>query len=179
MNLEIIVLDIETTALRSSQGHIVEIGVVLLNLDTLQITPLMNEIIKETTELDRDAWIFNNSSLNYETVLEKGKSIEEVREKLQTLFDQYPAAAYNCSFDFGWLRSRGFRIERTLPDPMILMTDICQIENYYGYKWPSCQESLDYWNINETEPHRAAGDAALEARIIVELYKSKQYPIPN
>ena len=48
---EIIVLDIETTSKYASQGNIVEIGVVLLNLETAQITPLMNEIIKENERI--------------------------------------------------------------------------------------------------------------------------------
>lgn len=176
--MKIAIIDIETTSKYLNCGHIVEIGICELNIMTGQATPLFNSIIKEVENFDSHAWIFQNSTLKPEEVISQGKSLEEVRTQLQTIFDTYICLAYNSPFDFGWLRSRNFTILHTFNDPMFIMQDILKIENQYGYdeyKWPSVQECLNFLHINIREPHRALDDAMLEAKIIWYLFQQGIY----
>ena len=96
------------------------------------------------------------------------------KEKVQEIFDKYPATAYNKKFDFDFLRDRGLVI-RDLPCPMILATDICKIPhaNGYGNKWPKVQEAWDFFfpDTGYIEKHRGANDAEHEALIVHELHK--------
>jgi DNA polymerase III alpha subunit (gram-positive type) len=176
--LKILVLDIETTALHSSDGNIVEIGAVFLNTENGKVEKAFHSLILEESEFDENAWIFENSDLTPELVKKEGKKLDEIRQELQELLDKYPTTAYNSQFDFGWLESRDFTIKEQLADPMGIATDILQIRNYYGYKWPSVQECLKYWNINEIEPHRAYDDSRLEAQIVYKLIQLGKFPLP-
>lgn len=175
--MKILVIDIETTALYASKGNIVEIGGVELELETGKLGFSFNFIINEG-KFDERAWIFQNSSLTKEAV-KKGHKLEDIRAELQSYFDNYQyIVAYNQSFDFGWLQSRNFKLKYTCLDPMLIATDLLQIEHeYYGHKYPKVEECLDYFEIDESEPHRASEDAKLEARIIHELYKRNLYKI--
>ncbi|MHA1340001.1 MAG: 3'-5' exonuclease [Promethearchaeota archaeon] len=175
---EIAVLDIETTALYPSDGMIVEIGICKLDIDTGNIEKLFNKIVREDRPIDCNAWIFKNSDLSVEEV-EKAEMLnsKNIRKEIQDILDKYPATAYNKGFDFGWLKSRGFNIKE-LPCPMLVAKDILKIRfendySYNDYKWPSVQESWDYFfpNSNYIEKHRAYDDAEHEAMIVYELYK--------
>lgn len=177
--MKIAVIDIETTALKPTLGHIVEIGVVELDTTTGSMKMLFDKLIKESDNIDSTAWIFGHSTLTANDVMSHGVSIESVRAELQHIFDSYNCVAYNYRFDFDWLRNRNFKIEKVAQDPMFLMTEICKLPGKNGFKWPTVQECLNYFKIRETEPHRAGGDVLLEARIIWEMIKSNQYPIDS
>jgi len=178
MKMKILVLDIETAGLNPTEP-IVEIGAVLVDTDILSVEPVFHELINETNKkIDPHAWIFEHSTLKYDEIQKEGKDLEDLRQSLQLLFDSYPATAFNRAFDFSFLRARGFKIENVAPDPMFIAKDILNIHHsYYGKKWPKVQECLDYFKINEKEPHRALGDVIQEGRIIVELIKLKKYPL--
>ncbi len=168
--MKILVMDIETTAIAPSEGEIVEIGGVLLDTRTGIIEPAVNMIIKPQGEFDHNAWIFQNSDLTPKMVM-NGVDISVATEILNSLIGRYSTTAYNGQFDFGWLAKYGIVPKIILPDdPMYAAMYLLKIPGRYGkYKWPSVQECLDYFNIQETEPHRAAKDAELEAKIIVNL----------
>lgn len=192
MSKKILILDIETTGFLKSNGKIVEIGIVSLNIENGEITPIFNEIIKEphyNVYKSANSWIFNNSTLTPSAV-SAGKSLESVRVELQRLFnsDEYLGiTAYNKVFDFGFLQDRQFTFKNILDCPMILCTKICQIPhkiNTYskqrkGYKWPSVEEAYKYFFPNEAdkyvEEHRGLADAKDEAKIVYELIKLGEY----
>lgn len=92
----------------------------------------------------------------------------------QEIFDKYPATAYNKSFDFGFLRDRGLKIN-DLPCPMMLSTGICKIPfaNGSGTKWPTVEEAWGFFfpGVDYSEKHRGTHDAEHEALIVHELYK--------
>lgn len=176
--MELLVLDIETDGLDSKRNSIVEIGVVILDTNTGIIGKVLHCIVNEEHELDESAWIFGHSTLTYKMVKEEGFSLNVIRSQLQTLLKKYPSIAYNCKFDFSFLKERGFDIPKVAPDPMFLMTDVLKIKNSRGgYKWPTVQECLNYFGIKEAEPHRAQEDAVLEARIIFEMIKKGIYKL--
>ncbi|MFH0808709.1 MAG: single-stranded-DNA-specific exonuclease RecJ [archaeon] len=170
--MKIAVVDIETTGFLNKGGLIVEVGIILLDLETGGTECLYNELIKEEGfgEEHRDSWIFDNSDLMYEEVM--GANPLD-KEKIQKIFNEYPATAFNKAFDFDFLRSRDLVIS-DLPCPMLLATDICKItsKNGYGNKWPKVQEAWDFFfpNTDYIETHRGADDAEHEALIVYELY---------
>jgi DNA polymerase III epsilon subunit-like protein len=177
--MPILILDIETDGLEPRLDSIVEIGAVLLDTTTFTITTVMDKIIKEKkAELQEGAWIFGHSTLTYKDVLEKGVDLDSIREEFQKLLDQYPTIAYNGpKFDFMFLKAKGFTIKKPAPDPMFIMTDVLKIRGPRGYKWPTVQECLNHFGIKEQEPHRACGDAFLEARIVAEMVKLGYYDL--
>lgn len=171
-----IVVDIETTGFNPMKDSIVEIGIVKLDLDTGEREIIYDEIIKEQgiTIEQKDSWIFKNTELKFEDVI-NGKPIAEEREKLQEIFDKYPATAYNKRFDFDFLKARNFKIKE-LPCPMLISTNICKIDNGGRYKWPKFQEAWDHIiNKEYKEIHRGADDALHEAELVYELYKQGNF----
>lgn len=174
---KVAVIDLETTGLDPINDLIIEIGIVELNLKTCETKTLFNSYIKEPPfgEKHRDSWIFNNSDINFEDI-QNAPPFEEFKEILNNIFDNYSTTAYNKSFDLGFLKARGIKIQKELSCIMRTATNICKIpfpNGGRGYKWPKCQEAWDFFfpNSEYIEKHRAADDAAHEAKILFELYK--------
>ncbi|MCT4644156.1 MAG: 3'-5' exonuclease [Carboxylicivirga sp.] len=179
MSNQILVVDIETTGFLKQGGKIVEIGMVLLDLSNGSVTSVYDSLVKEPG-LDSSharapyGWIFSNSDLEFAEVME-APGLEDQREAIQELFDQYSATAFNKAFDFDFLRDRGFEIS-DLDCPMKLATPICKLPKYNGYggyKWPKVEEAWDHFfgNTGYIEAHRGLDDAKHEALIVYELYK--------
>lgn len=168
---KIAIVDIETDGL-DPKNNIVEIGIYELDLKTGKTRILFDSVVKDLGVIDCDAWIFKNSDLTVEEVL-AAPDLNCFKFALQRIFDTYYITAYNTQFDFGFLESRYLRIPHKLDDPMLVATDICKIENYYGYKWPKFEEAYDHYFPDESmdTPHRAAKGAELEAKLVYEMYK--------
>ena len=71
---------------------------------------------------------------------------------------------------------RNFEIPQKYWDPMIILTDYLKIpfpSGGVGYKWPSFQEALEYFNPGKTlgQGHRAIYDAKIAAEIIFQAVK--------
>lgn len=177
---KIAVVDIETTGLSAYNDKIIEIGITELDLLTGETKSLFNHLVKEEGfgEQHRESWIFENSNLTYEEVLQ-APSLKEFLPELQKIFQKYYCTAYNKQFDFGFLIQRGLKIEFQLPCPMIEATDILKIENYYGWKWPSVQEAWDFFfpNSDYEEEHRGYDDAKHEAQIVFKMHQLGHFPI--
>jgi DNA polymerase-3 subunit epsilon len=186
---EIIVVDIETTGLSPQHDYIIEIGICKLNLDSGKITKLFDKVVRErgVSQSDRNAWIFQNSNLKFEEVI-NAPLLDRFIPELQDIFDKFPATAYNKRFDFSFLRMSGISIDNELPCPMITATPIMKLErkNQYGniynnyefqYKYPNVEEAWHYYipNVHYIELHRAYDDAVHEARILFEMYKKEDY----
>ena len=167
--MDLLIIDCETGG-KTIYDPLFEVAGATLNPVTGDIEEAFDYIIKNAN-FDENAWIFSNSDLTPELV-RNGFELENIRWTIQALFDTMPVAAYNSQFDFGVLENLKFRIPHKLPDPMLISTNILRLPGKYGnYKWPKVTECLDYFHIHENEPHRAAADAKLEARIIYELIK--------
>ncbi|MFA8299561.1 MAG: 3'-5' exonuclease [Hyphomicrobiales bacterium] len=184
MSQEILIVDIETTGFLAQGGKIVEIGIVKLNLNNGEITPVYNSLIKEdgfnlSHTYGRFGWIFKNSDLSYDDVC-CAPSLESQRVELQSLFSTYKATAYNKSFDFGYLRDRGFSINE-LECPMRIATPILDLRCKNGRrgKFPKVEEAWDYFfgNTGYIEAHRGLDDAQHEAMIVYELYKMGEFAV--
>lgn len=175
--MKILVIDIETTAIKPEDGEIVEFGGVLLDSQTGNIEKVLDLIIRPKGNFDHNAWIFHNSDLTPEAV-RNGYPIDFLDNLLKLKYAQYPTVAYNGRFDFGWLAKYSIVPEIILPDdPMYAAMKLIKIpmrlkNGQIKDKFPSVQECLEYFGINEQEPHRAAKDAELEAQIIMCLIET-------
>ena len=168
---EIAVVDIETTGFKEKHDCIVEVGIVSLNLETGKIKDVYDELVREAkfSVEHYESWIFKNSNLEFEDVLNADPL--DTR-KLQRILTDFYATAWNSSFDFGFLKSRGLKLSE-LPCPMKQSKDYFELPGSHGYKYASVQEA---WNIlfpgnDYVEKHRGFDDAAHEAKIIHELRK--------
>jgi DNA polymerase III epsilon subunit-like protein len=180
--MKILVIDIETTGFMNQGGSIVEVGMVELNLTSGAITTVFESLCREAILSARHreepmGWIFRNSSLTVEMV-RQAPPMEELLPRIQEVINRYPlgATAYNRSFDFDFLESRGLHIPVKLPCPMLLATPICKLPPKFPgkgeYKWPSVEEAWNHLfpSISYVEKHRGADDARHEAKIILALY---------
>ena len=170
--MKILVIDIETTGLCPVNDFIVEIAAVSLNTRTGRIKEKFHSLIKEHPIIPADSWIFENSDLKHEDVINFGSSIEEIRKDLQKLFNKFSCTSYNQAFDFGFLSDRHFYFENKTGDPMLILTNVLKIDSgFENFKWPSVQEALNFFNMDIIEPHRALEDAKIEAKLIFKLIK--------
>ncbi len=175
---KIIIIDIETTGFNPGNDLITEIGIVELNLETGEINPIYEELVKEEgfNESHENSWIFQNSDLKHVDVM-KAEPLD--KERLQIIFDRYPATAYNKKFDFDFLRSRGLEIKE-LPCPMLICIQICKINSSRGgFKWPNFQEAHDFFfpDAGYKETHRGSDDALNEARVVFKLYEMGEFKV--
>ena len=178
--MKILIIDIETTGFLQKGGKIVEIGIVELNLENGERKILFDEVCHEigiTKHEVEDAWIIENSSLTVEDV-RNSRNLDLMRDEIQNIINDYPegATAYNNTFDFGFLKNRGFTFPKELPCPMKLSTDICKIPNrtrHGCFKWPKVEEAYDYFfpDNDYKEQHRGADDAFHEAEIVYKLFQ--------
>ena len=180
---KVAVIDIETTGLDPIRDLILEIGIVELSLKTGKTKILFDSFVKEPKfgEEHRDSWIFNNSDLKFEDI-ENAPLFDNLKMKINEIFNQYPITAFNKSFDLGFLKVREIIVPIELPCIMLTTTNICRIPFPTGgrrYKWPKCQEAWDFFfpNSDYIEKHRAADDAIHEAKILFELYTHGLFPI--
>lgn len=176
--MKIIVLDIETTGFNNIIDAIVEIGMVLVDTDTKEITTIFNEIVKDSRfdEIKhKNSWIFNNSTLTVDDVI-NATPLEDFRDVIQGWFDKYPLSAFNMKFDTGFMASHGFKFKQTK----------CLMESSKPYninkdrrgnqKTPSVPEIYDQFfpDENYDEEHRGCDDAYHEAKILLKLVELKQ-----
>lgn len=167
--------------MKPSNGLIIEVGIVELDLISGATRILFDSLVKESPfgDIHRDAWIFNNSDLKFEDV-EDAPVLDKVRDEIQEILNQFSLTAYNNAFDFGFMESRGFTIKKDLPDIMAVAKNTCKIMYAKGgYKNPKMQEAWDnlFPNTNYREAHRAVDDAIHEAKILFEMYKRGEYKI--
>jgi len=130
-------------------------------------------------DMHRNSWIFNNSDLKFEDI-EDAPSLNNVKNIIQEILDNYSLTAYNTSFDFGFMESRGFVIKKDIPDIMTVAKEACKImRSRGGYKIPKMQEAWDnlFPNTNYIEKHRAVDDAIHEAKMLFEMYKRGDYKV--
>ena len=192
MGTRILIIDIETTGLQPQTGHIAEIGLVELDLSTGEKKILLDRVVHEkgmTKQEVENSWIVKNGYMTMEEI-RTAPNLATIRGEIQFIIDGYPngATAFNKAFDFGFLQSRGFLFPRILDCPMILSTDVCQLEPtekmkkykpYLKYKTPNVMEAYKHFfpNSKYVELHRGADDAFHEADIVLALYKEGKFTV--
>ncbi|WP_462280917.1 3'-5' exonuclease [Salinivirga cyanobacteriivorans] len=175
------IVDIETTGFLNQGGKIVEVGIVELDITNGNKKVLFDSVVKENGFNEMHSrypmgWIFQNSDLTFDQVLE-APDFDDMKAEIQNIFDSFftGITAFNKAFDFGFLKSRGLRIAE-LPCIMETATPVLNLPpkgNRKGPKYPNVEEAYHFLTGNTAfiESHRAADDAMHEAEIAFELYK--------
>ncbi len=167
-----------------------EIGIAVLETITGKVKVVYDQVLShppEKIEPHRNAWIFKNSSLSYEEVV-NGKPVTEAANEIRTILQGRKMAIYNVAFDFErFLKwppyNLGEVIAGILPCIMVTATNVCKIRSrFYGYKWPTLEEARrkllpDIQLPKNFNPHRAASDAYLSALVLHQLIQLGQYNI--
>lgn len=179
--MKILIIDIETTGFQNQGGKIVEVGIVALDLDTGEKEIVFDSVVHErpiTRKEVESSWIVQNKYMTVEEI-QTSEMLHNKLSEIQRIINSHPhgATAFNRSFDFDFLKSRGVTFPKELPCPMLLSTDICKLPNkngYSSYKWPKVEEAYNhFFPSNEyVELHRGADDAFHEADIVYYLYKN-------
>ena len=177
--MKILVIDIETTGFINSGGKIVEVGIVSLDLTNGNREIIFSSLVHEhpiTLEEVQKSWIVQSGYITVEEIRTSPMLSEKLAE-IQAIISahEHGATAFNRSFDFDFLESRGIKFPKKLPCPMLLSTPICKCpnKNRAGYKWPKVEEAYKFFfpESNYDELHRGADDALHEAEIVYELHK--------
>ncbi len=181
--MDVGVIDIETTGLNPRYDYIVEVGICKIDLGTGEVSPLLDTLVCEEgfkRDGDPNGWIFENSDLSYDEVLE-APPWDNVCPKIRGILETYPVTAFNKDFDLGFLQHRGIYPRNVLPCIMKTATPICRIPHPYfgGYKWPKAEEAWDYFfpHLGYVEAHRAYDDCVHEALILQEMHNRGYFPI--
>lgn len=182
---EIYVIDTETSNTgwkdgRPKDGHIVEIGVAVVNLESRTVKPLYGYIVRDETA-DKDAWVFKNTSLSYDEVM-NGHESSEVAKMLGNKLAGEQVTAFNEAFDH-------YMIEQDMPyindcvhwtnDIMIEAAKVAEIPRKHagGDCYPRAEAAYNYLcpedpcRLNGHELHRAVYDAEMEGHILLALYE--------
>jgi len=175
---KILVLDLETTDLKSSIGDIVEIGAVLLDAEGT-IVKAIDVVIRPTRPVDkwRNCWCLRNTSLTVEDVL-AGQTLEEIRDPVQGFLSAYPVVSYNRDFDTDYLVHNGFEVRQRVACPMVIATNIMKLPGGYGkYRWPKFQAAWEYFFPDDDyrPAHRAFDDAWHVAQLVYKLKELGYY----
>ena len=189
----ILVLDTETTTTNfrdpncndGPNGHIVEIGIVSLDLRTGNIEDVYHAILKDPNATGNE-WVYQNTDLKFRQPCYDAPDI--VNAELMILLNKEPITAFNQAFDRAML-------ERDFPDAvkwsmwaqdiMLAADAIDDIprkvhDTSTGFRsYPSVQSTLNYLFPGQEiiEKHRALQDARDEARILFELYLRGLYKV--
>jgi len=180
MKDKILIIDIETTGFLNQGGKIVEVGIISLNLETGEKEILFDSLVHErpiTLVEVENSWIVQNGYISVNEI-RNSEWLPKLIPEIQSIIDSYPngATAFNKSFDFDFLKSRGIKFVKELPCPMLLSTNLCKLPNqngYSSYKWPKVEEAWKYFypEIEYVELHRGADDAFHEADIVLAIHK--------
>ena len=119
-NNKVAIIDIETTGLDPKRDLILEIGIVELNLVSGETKILFDSLVKEPTfgEEHRDSWIFNNSDLKFED-FENVPLLDDLKQKIREIFNQYHITAFKKDFDLEFFKAREINVPKELPCIMI------------------------------------------------------------
>ena len=183
MTKDVYVIDTETSTTHWTEGipngHIVEIGVAKVNLEKFTVLPAWKFIVSDPSA-SPSAWIFENTDLTYEEVME-GTNPLIVSKFLEDKLKGKEVTSYNIAFD-------SMMLDRDMPylnncvrwgqDLMIQSARIPEIPRKHAGKdtWPRAEDSYNYLcpkdpcNLHGKEKHRALADAEMEGHILLELF---------
>lgn len=185
MNNTVYVIDTETSNTgwkdgKPKDGHIVEVGIAQVDLDAMSVKQLYGYIIRDETA-DRNAWVFKNTTLDYDEVM-NGHDRSMISRMLAREFAGQFFTSYNIEFD-------RYMLNQDMPlfnecihwgqDIMVQASRVSEIPRRHagGDCYPRAEAAYNYLcpddpcHLNGHELHRAVNDAEMEGYILLELWK--------
>lgn len=197
---KVLVIDIETTSRSPSTGHMIEIGMAVVDTNILCVEHIGGFLLTSpeiTSEELENSWAWENSIGLADDIYKKvslasyGKSLtlddfiklsylESLRFFMQQTLDHFHTTAFNSGFDFKFLEAAGFEIPYKAPCIMRAAREVVQATDKNGrIKNPTVKEAYDHFfpGNDYVEQHRGVDDAYHEAQILLELYKMGKFVI--
>lgn len=159
------VVDVETTGLSAGNGdRIVEIAIVAATRTTLEL------VFESLVNPERPVGEFTSSltQITDEMVREQ-PAFREIADDVMAALAGRVFVAHNVSFDWGFV-SREMRLARDLAieGPRLCTVDLTR-RYLSGLKRRNLDAVAEYFGVEFSERHRAAGDAMVTARVLQHL----------
>jgi len=170
VDIEIGIIDLNKNKWDLDNCMICDIGIAKLDTITGSISKVFDKICQEKQGCSPDSWVFKNTDLSYDDVIDSDYLSSQKATLQQILDEGGHVTSWGHDFDLARLEHRGFKIPNKFWDPLITLTKYMKIEGPYGYKWPKVEEAYLHFNPGQICPqnHRAMNDAVIEAEIIYQ-----------
>ncbi|MFH0809821.1 MAG: 3'-5' exonuclease [Pseudomonadota bacterium] len=174
-SLKILVVDVETTSTNPQRAHILEVGLVSVDLSTGQVDTLVDTLVcPECDEAEwLGCWFMSNSKVDPELV-RCAPNFASLRPTIQEQLLALPVTAFNRSYDVQVLFRYQVQVPKRASCLMLACKDILCLPGHYGdYKYPKFSEAWGYFFPDQPfeDKHRAGHDSIHEAKLAVELYR--------
>ena len=175
---DILIIDFEATGFDVEKDDPVQIGLVLLDKNTLQEKLYFSSWIYTEKELLEDLKGFRWASIRKDKFefIKNAPKLKEVAEEIQKILpEEFTFSSWNTYFDFSlWkklLNEVGFKANQ------IHLLDLCviaydRLSNNPGYSGDFTSESIfQFLNLGKRDTHDALDDCRLEAETLRLLEK--------
>lgn len=170
-NLNLYVLDLETTHLVPDSGQIVEVGVARVDLERWKVYPEYGRVVHcLLDDKERYSWVFQHTDLTPEEVEASPNTAWSVSNDLTWhFFMKGIFTSYYEGFDFKWLSEKW----NICPNLTLDIKDM--VEEDYGERLHAEEAYRIYCPGNPArlpdlkEDHRALSDAVMESYILLAL----------
>jgi len=173
VDIEIGIIDPSKDNWHLDNCMICELGIAQLDTNTGSISTVFDKICQEEQGCSPDSWVFTNTDLSYDDVIDSDYLISH-KAAIQQIFDEGGyVTSWGHDFDLARLEHplRGFIIPNKFWDPLKTLTKYMKIQDAYGRdKWASVKEAFLFFNPGQISPqnHRAIDDAIMEAELLYQ-----------
>jgi len=189
---EIYVVDTETTGLDGIPTDVVvDIGICAVDIRKGTIDDVYSSVVGyDVTDWDdrrKKAWIFENTDMTLEMVASAVPLNSVVRE-VRTILEGKTVTSYNVPFDMDkFLYKMPWGLKGTFKectDIMKAATRVCKLPSqFYGveYRYPKLDHAYSQIVLGGNpdpsykQDHRALSDARMASRVMVEMFRNKEY----
>ena len=153
---EIVLIDIETTGLSPKTEQIIEIGAIIVNLDTYEEVALYETLVKPTKRIS--PFITRLTGITNKDV-ENGISIERALSELAEFCGNRNMYAHNARFDKGFIRHFLTETETNYTETEWVDTIKIFRQSFPGRKSYKLEGLIKDFALAAKEDHRAVSDA--------------------
>lgn len=162
LNAGFSVVDIETTGNSSRTGHIIEIGIVTIK--GRRVTETYHSLIRPPSGIS--PFVTELTGIREEDLVH-APAFEEIVYDIECRLDGNFFVAHNVSFDYGFLKSEFQRAGKTFYKDQFCTVKLGR-KLYPGHKHYNLDALIERFGIHCTQRHRALGDAAATAEILLK-----------
>ncbi len=163
------VVDVETTGLSASRNRIIEIAIV--KIENLKITDKLSYLINPQTYIP--PFITSLTGISNDDVI--GAPIfSEIVDEIISFTDNSILTAHNFTFDASFLNSEFMMSGREFVNEHSCCTLKLARKIYPTLKSKSLSSVAQSLNLNNSNAHRALGDAEITAKVLLKIIKELQ-----
>jgi len=163
------VVDVETTGLSANNNRVIEIA--LVKIENLMITDKLNYLINPQTYIP--PFITSLTGISNDDVI--GAPIfSDIVEEIISFTDKSILTAHNFPFDASFLNSEFMICGREFVNEHSCCTLKIARKIYPTLKSKSLTSVAQSLNLNNSNAHRALGDAEITAKVLLKMIKELQ-----